>query len=215
MTTDLDRLRGEIRSLAEKHARGDVRDKEFEPALAERTVALYRALVERRMDPGESILTEHHVVFSHTRLTESMLKEPEQTAVSLFATDRRLWRVRSPLRAGLPPLEGNEGDCDLDALPYDRIDSLKTRRRIRSGEAGVGFGFIAVALVFQSWLSVTGPLLILLGALGVLHGLLFPTRWVEIRPRGTASAEPMAVHALRKKSARALLKVVREKSRIP
>lgn len=214
MTTDLDRLRGEIRSLAEKHARGDIRDKEFEPVLAERTVALYRALVERRMDPGERILAEHHVVFSHTRLTESMLKEPEQTAVSLFATDRRLWRVRAPLRAGLPPLNGHGDGAELDSVAYDRIDSLESRRDVRAGEVAVGLGIVVFAFVFRSWLSVTGALLVLLGALGVLHGLLFPTRWVEVQTRGTASAEPMAVHALRKKSARALLQVVRDTSRV-
>lgn len=214
MTTDLDRLRGEIRSLAEKHARGDIRDKEFQPALAERTVALYRALVERRMEAGERILAEHHVVFSHTRLTESMLKEPEQTAVSLFATDRRLWRVRAPLRAGLPPLNGDADPGDPDSVAYDRIETLKSRRRVRSGEAGVGLGFMAVAFLFHGWLSLTGPLLALLGALGVLHGLLVPTRWIEVRTRVPACGEPMAVYAPRKKSARALLKVVREKTRV-
>ncbi len=214
MTTDLDRVRGEIRTLAEKHARGDIRDKEFEPAVAERTAALYRALVERRMEAGEKILAEHHVVFSHTRLTQSMLREPEQTAVSLFATDRRLWRVRAPLRAGLPPLEGQADDGDIDAAPYDRIESLKTRRRVRSGEAGVGIGLMAVAALFQSWLSVTGPLLGLLGALGVLHGLLLPTRWIEVQTRDPACGEPLAVYALRKKSARTLLKVVRERARV-
>jgi hypothetical protein len=214
MTTDLDRLRGEIRSLAEKHARGDIRDKEFEPALAERTVGLYRALVQRRLDQGESILAEHHVVFSHTRLTESMLREPEQTAVSFFATDKRLWRVRSPLRAGLPPLADDTGGARLDSTSYDRIESLETRRRVRSGEVGVGLGLIAVAAAFQNWLSVTGPLLMLLGALGVLHGLLLPTRWIEVRIRGAPPEEPMAVYALRKKSGRRLLKVVREKARV-
>jgi len=61
---------------------------------------------------------------------------------------------------------------------------------------------------------VTGPLLMLLGTLGVLHGLLLPTRWIEVRIRGAPPKEPMAVYALSKKSGRRLLKVVREKARV-
>jgi hypothetical protein len=51
----------------------------------------------------------------------------------------------------------------------------------------------------------------LLGALGILHGLLLPTRWIEIRTGEPAPAEPVRIHGLRKKSARKLLKFLREK----
>ena len=214
MMTEVERLRAEIRSLAAKHARGDIRDKEFQSVLAERTVTLYRALVEPLLTRGEPILAEHHVVFSHTRLTESVLKEPQQRAVSLFATDRRLFRVRASLTAGLPVLHGEADDTQADFLTYDRIESLRMRRRVRPGEVGAGSGLIAVAVLFQGCLSVSGPLLFLLGVLGVLHGFLLPTRWIEIRTRSPACGEPMAVYAFRKKSGRALLQVVREKARV-
>ncbi|MEW6441971.1 MAG: hypothetical protein AB1640_13635 [bacterium] len=209
---DLDARREEIRQLILKHARGDVRDKEFQPALAERTVALYRAFVQRLLAEPEPILAEHHVVFSHTRLTQSMLREPEQEAVSLFATDRRLLRLRSVLVGDRPPTCDEADQTQVDEIAYGDIGSLKVTRRIRPGETGAGLVLASVAALFHSWLSLTGPLLVLIGTLGILHGLLLPTRWVEIRARGESSAEPIRVHRPRKKSARRLLNLLREQT---
>ena len=51
-----------------------------------------------------------------------------------------------------------------------------------------------------------------LGLLGILHGLLLPTRWVQVETLDPAS-EPILIHALRKKSARGMVKFLREKMR--
>jgi len=211
MTTDPDALRAEIRKLVLRHARGDIREKHFQVALAERTVELYRAFVRGFVSNGETILHEHHVVFSHTKLTQSMLKEPEQQAVSLFATDRRIFRLRSTLMPERPVTCDEQDNTVVDAVPYESIQSLHVRRQIRPGEIGAGFVILCVAFLFRSWLSITGPLLMLLGALGILHGLLLPTRWIEIRTGEPVPAEPVRIHGLRKKSARRLLKFLRGK----
>ena len=213
MKTDLDALRAEIRELVRRHARGDIREKAFQSALAERTVELYRAFVQGLASEGETILHEHHVVFSHTKLTQSMLKEPEQQAVSLFATDQRIFRLRSTLMPDRPVTCDEQDNTVVDSVLYERIQSLEVQRKVRPGEIGAGLGILGVAVLFQTWLSVTGPLLMLLGALGILHGLLLPTRWIEVRTGDPAPAEPIRIHGLRKKSGRRLVQFLKEKVR--
>ncbi len=51
-----------------------------------------------------------------------------------------------------------------------------------------------------------------LGILGILHGLLLPTRWVQVEILDPAS-EPILIHALRKKSGRKMVRYLREKMR--
>jgi hypothetical protein len=76
----------------------------------------------------------------------------------------------------------------------------------------VGAGLCCIALLFSSWLSITGPALILLGVLGMLHALLLPTRWVEVVGVGPeAVSGPILIYTLRKKSARKLVKSLQGK----
>jgi hypothetical protein len=211
---EIQELRKEIGKLYEKRRLGDLTEKRFQAHLANRTVDLYRALVAKRMRPGEAIAAEHHAVFSHFKLMQSILKEPEQKAVSLFATGDRLYRVQASLNPDKPP----RGDkCDhtvVDELPISRIGFFRVRRQIRWGEMAVGAAFAALAIIFQPLLEITGHVLAGLGILGILHGFLLPTRWLEIGPAGGANQqEPILVHALRKKSARKLVGFLREKVR--
>ncbi len=213
MRNPMDDIREEIRRLHLAHARGDLREKAFQRALAQRTMELYRALAESSLLPGEEILQEHHVVEAHMRLTQSVLKEPEQMATSLFLTDRRLLRVRSWIQPGRPATADHRDGTVLDQVPLAKIQALQTRRRIRPGEIGAGMAMAALALLLWQWLEVTGFVLLGLGILGAIHGLLLPTRWVEIQSRSPAPSEPILVHAYRKKSGRALLKSLREMTR--
>lgn len=207
---DVDALRDDIRLLCARHARGDIRERSFQRALAERTVGLYRALVQRQLAEGEAILHEHHVVTGHTKLAQSMLSEPASLATSLFATERRLFRVRSTLWADTPPTCDDRDGTVIDAIFLDRIDRLVPRRAIRMGEILAGTAIAGAACAFSQWLSLTGPLLIVLGVLGFLHGLLMPTRWVEVVPKGSAAGDDnILVYALRKKSAERLLHYLR------
>jgi hypothetical protein len=212
MTTDAEALRREIDGLYTKRAEGDLTEKAFQRDLSERTVDLYRKLIQGRLSEEEAIQAEHHVVKAHMKVTQSVLREPEQEAISLFATDRRLFRLRSTLTPDRPPTGDRKDGTTVDEMPYLRIDSLKLWRQIRLGEMGVGAGMCCFALLFSSWLSVTGPFMAGLGLLGMLHGLVLPTRWVEVIGVGPEPASgPILIYALRKKSARRLVRYIREK----
>jgi hypothetical protein len=208
MRNPMDEIREDIRKLHLAHARGDLRDKAFQRLLAQRTMDLYRALAESRLAPGEKILKEHHVVEAHMKLTQSVMREPEQMATSLFLTQRRLLRVRSWIRPGEPSTADRRDGTILDELPLGKIKAIQTRRMIRPGEIGVGLAMGAVALLFWEWLEVTGVVLLGLGFLGALHGVLLPTRWLEITGKG-AGEEPFRILAPRKKSAKELLTELR------
>ncbi len=207
---ELERLRDEIRLLCARHARGDIRERPFQRALVERTVGLYRALVQRHMTNRETILEEHHVVFSHTKLTQSVLKEPVSCATSLFATEKRLFRLRSTLLPDRPPTCDERDDTVVDSIRYDDIEGLIAHSKVRSGEMLTGLAIAGGAAAFSDWLSITGPLLVCVGVVGCLHGLLMPTRWIEVRPKEhLEESEPILIYALKKKSAQRLVRVIR------
>ncbi len=212
MATDLEPLRRGIITLYEKRKIGDLTEKKFQAQLAEKTVDLYRALVRDRMADGERIELEHHTILSHLKLTKSVLREPEQFATSLFATDRRLFRVRATVIISNPPTGDKRDQTEVDALSYKRMASLKVHREIRWGEAGVGAGFAAIGAVFAPWLDITGPFVIGFGVLGILHAFIIPTRWVEVVPENPIpDMDPMNINVLRKKTAKALVRFLREK----
>jgi hypothetical protein len=191
-----------------------VNEKAFQRELPEPTVDLYRSIIESRLGQEEAIHAEHHVIRSHMKIAQSVLKEPDQEAISLFATEKHLIRLRSTLKADRPPTPDGEDDASVDAVPYGRIDSLKPRRQIRLGELAAGAGMLCAGLVFSSWLSITGPFMVGLGALGMVHALLLPTRWIEVSVIGPdLTSGPILIYALRKKSARRLMKYIREKAR--
>jgi hypothetical protein len=158
---------------------------------------------------GESILAEHHFVHAHFKLAGSVMQEPAQSAVSLFATERRLLRLRSTLRPGRPPSCDDADETVRDELAYAGIAGLVLRKQVRWGEAGAGLAITAIALLLGSTLAVTGSLLVLLGIAGILHGLLLPTRWIELLARDGQPQPPFEIHAIRRKSGRGLLAAVR------
>lgn len=206
MMTEAEALRHRIRGLYPKREIGDLTEKVFQKELTERTVDLYRVLIKDRLAKGETIQKEHHVAQSHFRLTQSVLREPEQTAISFFSTDRRLFRVRSVFLTSRPPTADEKDQTVIEELALKKIHALSLRRQVRWGEAGVGGVMGAFALLFAPWLSFTGPFLIGLGAAGIFHGLLLPTRWIEIIPQeGASTTDPFFVYALRKRSARDLV----------
>ena len=208
---EADALRSEIQDLHRRHERGDIPSRRFEQALAERSVSLYRAVIRQRLREGESLRAEHHVVHSHLRLSQSILREADQQAVSLFGTDRRLFRIRSVLSPGRPVTCDSRDETVLDEVPYSGITGIPVRREIRVGEIAAGVTICMFAWVFRSWLEVTGVFLLGLGAFGILHALLLPTRWMEVETRGGPRTEPIKIHALRKKSARSLVRLLRQR----
>lgn len=202
--TSVESLRAELAVLHAKGLAGDIPRRRLDGMVAEKTVALTRAAVLSRLEDGEGIVAEHHAALGHLHLAESVLREPDQEAVSLFATDRRLVRVRALLSSERPATLNDKDGTVIDEVPLDAIEGLAVRRQVRWGEAVAGVVIAAFALLFKSWLLVTGTLLLVLGGLGVLHALLLPTRWIEIRTPPPLASGPWRILAPRKKSARAL-----------
>ena len=117
---------------------------------------------------------------------------------------------------GRPPSADKEDNFSMKEVPLQRIGSVRVKRRIRIEEMGMGAAIAGFAVLCYSYLSISGPFLVGflagLGILGMLHGLLLPTRWVQVETFDPAS-EPILIHALRKKSARRMVKSLREKMR--
>ncbi len=206
--TDVVALRSEIRSLHEQKRRGDIPERKFERRIVESEVSLLRAVARGMLEDGEEILADHHVVHAHMKLNESVLEEPEQEAVSLFLTDRRLVRIRATIVRGRPLSCSSEDGTRIDEVPLSRVRGVRIRREYRTGEMIAGAVIIVLAIAFRSLLLVTGTILAILGGLGVLHALVLPTRWAEVvvGPGGMPPGEEFAIHGLRKKSSRALVK---------
>ena len=212
LTTDPDEIRAELKKLCARRKLGDVKKKTFERTWAQRTVDLYREVVKRRLAKDEEILHEHHTIMAHTRLTRSVLREPEQFATSYFATDRRLIRLRSVVVPEQPPRCDKSDNTVIDQAYYERIKGLNLKRDIRKGEMVAGVVIAAVGLAFYQHLQITGPFMVALGVIGFLHGFLLPARWLEV-VTGDAppNPDPIKIGVLRKKTARRLVRFVREK----
>ena len=202
-------LRKKVQELYTRHAGGDMPARPFRRALTEYSHKLYNAVAREHLQSGEPIVQEHHVVRAHTLLTESFLKDPNQEIISLYMTDRRLVRLRSMLSPDRPITCDHRDQTRVDSLPLSRIEDLCVHRQIRSGEIYVGLIMGGFALLFGAWLEVTGPVLIGLGGLGILHGLLLPTRWIEVKTSGAPGADPMLIYASRRKSGRRLIHLLR------
>jgi len=207
-------LREKLQELYTRHAAKDLPERPFRRALTEYSYRLYLAVAREQCKAGESILHEHHIIRSHMWWSQSFLKDPNQEVVSLFLTDRRLIRIRSVMAPGRP-VSCNEADqTTVDSLFFDRIEALQAHREVRWGEAAVGLVITAVGWIFYEWLDVTGPVLAVVGVLGMLHGLLWHSRWVEVKPRVQApAADPVIIYTTRRKSGRKLIKLLREKIR--
>jgi len=204
-------LRKDITALWEKRARGDVSERAFQRESEQRTLDLCRALVRCRIGEGESIRFEHHAVRAHTKIAGSVLRESEQEFISLLATEYRLFRLRTILTPDRPLLFLDHDKDAVDELAYESASGVTVRTQRRKGQIIAGLVIAGVAVLAHSWLQITGTALFLLGIAGALHGLLVPTRWAEVLQPAPAASPPFQIWALRKKSARQLLKFLRQK----
>ena len=207
----MEELREELRSLSTGYSRGDVPRRKFDRLRAEKSVELYRAIVGIHLEADEKILEEHHVVRAHLKLSQSVLREPAEEVISLFLTERRLVRLQAILQPGQIVAGDMSDHTVIDDIHLSGVTGLKVRREPRISEAVAGIVICVVALAFRSWLLVTGTFLFLLGFLGILHGLLMPTRWVELEAHGPQPNDIIKIYGLRRKSARKFLRALRER----
>lgn len=206
---EVESLRNDITALWQKRVRGDLPERMFRKQSEERVRDLCRLLVRSRLEQGENILSEHHVVRAHTKMAGSVLRESEQEFISLLATERRLFRLRSTLTDDQPILFSEDGRDAVEVLSYESLSGVAVRRQRRIGEIIAGLAIVFFAILGHPWLQITGTALFLLGIAGALHGLLLPTRWAEVVERTPSVSPPFQIWALRKKSARNLLRFLR------
>jgi len=204
-------LRKDITSLWEKRARGDVSERAFQKQSEQAVLGLCRALVGRRLGRDETILFEHHAVRAHTKMAGSVLRESEQEFISLLATEYRLFRLRTIVTPDQPILFLADERDAVDELAYAAASGVTVRTQRRKGQIVAGLAIAGFAILARPWLQITGTALFLLGIAGALHGLLIPTRWAEVLQPEPAVSPPFQIWALRKKSARLLLKFLRQK----
>jgi hypothetical protein len=209
----LDACRKTLRELHEGFRRGDIPKKRFERQRENAIVDLYRALAGTRLAREEEILEEHHVVRAHLKLTQSVLREQDEEAISLFLTPHRLIHVRAVFGANQLITGDARDGTKVEAFALGDVSRLVPRKEIRSGEAIAGAVICVVAFLFRRLLLVTGTLLLILGLLGIVHGLLLPTRWIEAEIDGLAEDDKIRIYGVRKKSARRLLRVLRGRYR--
>jgi hypothetical protein len=204
-------LRRDIATLWEKRARGDLSERAFQRESEQRVLELCRALVRRRITEGEGIQFEHHAVRAHTKIAGSVLRESEQEFISLLATERRLFRLRAFHTPDEPPLFLKGNQDAVEELAYASASGVRVCTQRRKGQFIAGLVIAGFAILGYSWLQITGTALFLLGTAGALHAVLVPTRWAEVLQPVPTVSPPFQVWALRKKSARLLLKFLREK----
>ena len=209
---ELEVLRREIAELHVRRTRGDLSQRVFQKTADAKTLDLFRAVARTRMDAGEVVEQEHHVIVALTRLNQKVLRDSSQELVSLFASSRRIVEVRTVSDKDVP-VTCDEGDrLSLTDLTYREVRAVLRQRRYRGGQLAAGTIIAAVGVLGGFQLGFTGPALVALGAVGALHALLFPTRWVEIsggRPDGQSAV--VRVQCLRKRSAKRILKLVRDR----
>jgi uncharacterized membrane protein len=210
--SEIEPLRQKILALYQRRRLADIDDRSFQRQTAHLILDLCRALTQIRLIDGETILHEHHAVRAHPKMIQSILKESDQELISIFATNTRLIQWRTMENLECPPIFESDQDHVFSEIGYDQILALKHHREWRYGEVVAGLVMIIGAYLFRSVLLFTSSALILVGALGMGHGLFIPTSWLEIMPR-LPSDSHLEILAMRKKSARKLIKYV--KSKIP
>ena len=210
---DAGRLRRDLATLWERRAKGDLPERTFQKESEQLGLNLCRAIARQSLGEDEQVRVEHHVVRAHTRLAGSVLRESEQEFISLLATDHRLFRLRAILTPDQPLLFLKGAGDALDELPYASVTGVEVRTQRRKGEIIAGLVIAGFAVLGRSYLQVTSVAMFLLGVAGCLHGFLLPTRWAEVVERVPSASPPFQIWALRKKSARTLLRFLRR--RIP
>jgi hypothetical protein len=210
LTTDPNTIREEINTLFSRLEKGDVSQRQFDRLYTERTVDLCREAVRHALPAGESVLVEHH--FVHAHLKQSVLAEPEQAAVSLFLSEQRLMHLRLRILPGRPVTCDERDGTDITDIPLASITGLPRRRVTRGSEIVAGAVIAALAWIFRADLQVTGVIMVGVGLAGMLHGIAWPTAWIEILTSAGSGDAELRIYALHRKSGRRLVQLLRRRT---
>jgi hypothetical protein len=184
------RVQAALAALADALVRGDVRPKQYGRRRQDLVAEMGRCKVAAYLEPGEAIVAEHHWIEPPAEASAFPLRETPDVAGSAYATDRRVfrWRFLDPATPHVTSLEGF--DETFECLRYDELAGLVEHRTIRWGEAAVGTAIAAIAwlLRLHLQLSITGPALLAVGAFGLVHALVRPTRHTTLMLSDPAEA---------------------------
>lgn len=204
-------LRRQLWELNKGLCTGDVPEKRFNKEFDRLVLDIYRATVAAHLEPDEKVEHAHHVIRAHMKFNQSILKETDQQAVSLFLTDRRLVRLRSIVTQKKPVTCDERDGTTVDSVALDDITDVRLVRQVRYGEMITGAIIAVAAFVLRPLLQITFAFLLLLGVGGVIHGLVMPTKWYEIDVSDSAPEQELQIHAVRKKSAKKLVALLRRR----
>ena len=199
-----------LEELGRRHRLGDLSAKKHERLRHEAYTDLARRLIAPHLEPGETLLLEHHWYAGHETAPVSVLRESAQAAESLFATDRRLFRWRYADKPSPDALSDPALRETLEFRRFGELSGLERRLKVRWGEALAGALIAAAAAVLWGHLQVTAPFMLGLGVLGMLHGLLWPTRAVLVTHRDPGEVS-WSVGAAGKKSGREMVALLKRK----
>jgi hypothetical protein len=219
--TDLDRaarpvpetveeVEARLKDLARRFKAGDVAARRYARLRQDLLAHLGRCRILPQLEPGESLIAEHHWVEPTARLPESPLEDAGLGSVSLYATTRRLFRWRFQDRGAQTDAAGARLDESLDVRWYTDITALLGHRETRWGEAAAGLAIAAAAALLYGHLAVTAPFILAVGLFGVAHALLVPTRRVALRSASSGDADWL-VSAVATPSGRALVASIRDR----
>ena len=210
-TIEIKELRRELWDLNKGFCTGDVPEKKFNKEFDRLVLDIYRATVDAHLEPDEKVEHEHHAIRAHLKFNQSILKETDQQAVSLFLTDRRLVRLRSIVTLKKPVTCDERDSTVVDAVALDSITGVPLVRQVRYGEMITGAIIAIAAMLLRPLLQITFIFMFLLGVGGVIHGLILPTKWYDVSVSGAAPEPKFRIHAVRKKSAKKLVALLRRR----
>ncbi|MHB1417916.1 MAG: hypothetical protein ACYC1C_21915 [Chloroflexota bacterium] len=204
----IDVLTAELTALDKQRALGDVRDRAYLKRHDELLRELAHNKVRAQLESGEEILAEHHFMQAHFPFTKLALQDVSQEVVSVYATSRRLFRwhyLEEPKSQA--QWSGEAGT--LETLAYTQIREVAQRREYRRGEALVAVVMLIVAALLWPLLEITGPLLVGIGLLALLHVGLMPTRYTLVA--SASGKKEWRIYAPNKQTGRQLRAIVDER----
>jgi hypothetical protein len=204
----VERVEARLDELTRRFRVGDLTAKAYARLRQDLLAHLGRCRIGPLLESGEPLVAEHHWVEPTSRLPDSALRETPLHSVSLYATDRRLfrWRFQDPGAHGTTARRDLEGR--LDVRWYTQITAVRRHREVRWGEAATGLVIATAGTLLYQHLSVTAPFILAVGVFGMLHALLVPTRRAAIRTPATDETD-WVVSAVGTRSGKALLAALR------
>jgi hypothetical protein len=202
---------GKLEEIDKRQRLGDIGPKKYARMRHEVLSRLGHRLIEAHLEGDEAVLAEHHFVEGHEAIPENVLRETAEIVVSLYATDRRLFRWRYQDK---PSWKAGPVDNFAESLEWRfffELHGIERRFQIRWSETAAGAVIAVVALLAWRHLEVTAPFLLGCGLLGFLHGLCWPTKRVVVA--SSISGEPgWEIGASGRGSGRELVKLINMKT---